>query len=72
MLTLPITKQAKQQEWQIVLTTAQNNGFTEYIIHKLTKKLTSRKYMKNPNTTEQEMGNIHILQSTKTGSRQPL
>ena len=72
MLTLPITKQAKQQEWQIVLTTAQNNGFTEYIIHKLKKKLTSRKYMKNPNTTEQEMGNIHILQSTKTGSRQPL
>ena len=72
MLTLPITKQAKQQEWQIVLTTAQNNGFTEYIIHKLKKKLTSRKYMKNPNTTEQEMGNIHILQSTNTGSRQPL
>ena len=32
-LTLPITKPAKQQEWNIILAIAQNNGFLERIIH---------------------------------------
>jgi hypothetical protein len=43
MLTLPITKQAKQQEWKIILTIAQNNGFPLHIIHNLKKKLTAKK-----------------------------
>jgi len=43
MLTLPITKQAKQQEWKIVLAIAQNNVFTLQIIHKLKKKLMAKK-----------------------------
>ena len=38
MLTLPITKPAKQQVWKIILTTAQNNGFPLQIIHKRKKK----------------------------------
>jgi hypothetical protein len=53
MLTLPITEQAKQQEWQIILTTAQNNGFPEQIIHNLKKKLVSRKDRQKPPTTQQ-------------------
>lgn len=51
MLTLPITKHAKQQEWKIILTTAQNNGFPEHIIHSLKKKLTSKKERQKPSTS---------------------
>jgi len=43
MLTLPITKQDKRQEWKIILAIAQNNGFTLYIIHNLKKKLNAKK-----------------------------
>jgi hypothetical protein len=50
MLTLPITKQAKQQEWKIILAVAQNNGFPLQIIHKLKKKLMAKK-QKLPTTT---------------------
>jgi hypothetical protein len=39
ILTLPITKQAKQQEWKIILTIAQNNRLQLHIIHNLKKKL---------------------------------
>jgi hypothetical protein len=50
MLTLPITKQAKQQEWKIILAIAQNNGFPLQIIHNLKKKLMAKK-QKLPTTT---------------------
>jgi len=53
MLTLPITEQAKQQEWKIMLTPAQNNGFPEHIIHNLKKKLISKKERQKPRTTQQ-------------------
>jgi len=53
MLTLPITEQAKQQEWKIMLTTAQNNGFLEHITHNLKKKLISKKERQKPPTTQQ-------------------
>jgi hypothetical protein len=43
MLTLPITKQAKQQEWKIILVIAQNNGFPLHIIYNLKKKLITKK-----------------------------
>jgi len=32
MITLPITEQAKQQEWNTVLTIAENNGFPSLLI----------------------------------------
>jgi len=35
---IPITKQA-QQEWNIILNIARNNGFQLQIIHNFTKKL---------------------------------
>jgi hypothetical protein len=40
MLTIPITKQAKQQEWNIILTIARSNGFPLQIIHNFKNKLT--------------------------------
>jgi len=49
-LTLPITKQAKQQEWKIILAVAQNNRFPLQIIHNLKKKLMDKK-QKLPTTT---------------------
>ena len=53
MITLPITKQAKQQEWKIILALAQNNGFPLYIIHNLKKKLMVKKQkQKLPTTTQ--------------------
>jgi len=39
MITLPITQQAKQQEWNIILTIPRNNGFPLQIIHNLKNKL---------------------------------
>jgi len=49
ILTLPITKQAKQQEWKIILALAQNNGFPLHIIHNLKKKLLTKKQRQTPN-----------------------
>jgi hypothetical protein len=39
---LPITKQAKQQEWNVIRTIAKNNGFPLYIIHNLRNKLITK------------------------------
>ena len=59
MLTLPIMKQAKQQEWKIILAIVQNNGFPLHIIHSLKKKPTAKKKrQKPPTTTNQKIGNI--------------
>ena len=68
LLVLLITKQAKQQEWKIILAIAQNSGFPLHIVHNLKKKLIAKK-TKTPNhnnTTTQKVGNIHISQSTNT------
>jgi hypothetical protein len=55
MLTLTITKQAKRQEWKIILAVAQNNEFPLHIIHKLKKKLIAKKQrQKLPTTTTQQ------------------
>jgi hypothetical protein len=53
MLTLPVTKQAKQQEWKIILTIAQNNGFPLQIIQYLKKKLTVKKQKPPTKITQQ-------------------
>ena len=42
ILTLSITKQAKQQKWKLILATSQNNGLLLHIIHNLTKKLIAK------------------------------
>ena len=42
MITLPITEQAKQQEWNTILTIPKNNSFPSYIIHNLRNKLITK------------------------------
>jgi uncharacterized protein (UPF0335 family) len=75
IITLPATKQAKQQEWKIILAIAQNNGFPVHIIHNLKKKLTVKKQKQKLSTTTQQaknMGNVLISQSTTTENNQSL
>jgi hypothetical protein len=68
MLTLPITKQAKQGEWKIILAIAQNNGFPLHIIHNLKKKLIAKKTKTSNHNyaTSQKVGNILTSHSTNT------
>jgi hypothetical protein len=47
-LTLPITKQAIQQEWKIILAPAQNNGFPKHVLHNLQKKQRTKQQRKKP------------------------
>jgi hypothetical protein len=56
-LNLPITKQAKQQEWKIILAVSQNSGFPMHIIHNLKKKLTAKN--KNKNSQQQQQKQQH-------------
>jgi len=48
MLTLPITKQAVTQEWNMIFTMAQNNGFPKHIIYNRKKELISKQMRKKP------------------------
>jgi hypothetical protein len=49
VLTLPITKQSKQQEWKTIAAIARNNGFPTYTVHNLKKKLKAKNSSKNKN-----------------------
>jgi hypothetical protein len=55
MIKLLITKQAKQQEGNIILTIAKNNGFLLQIIRKLKNKiiLKTQKSQTHTNTTKE-------------------
>ena len=53
MSALPITEQAGVQEWNKILTIAQNNGFPTHTIHNLKKKLIS-KQKKSPVLKEEQ------------------
>jgi hypothetical protein len=70
ILMLPITKQAKQQEWKIVLATAKKQWISianhSQSAEKTENQTTKKKLLKYDNTTNQEMDNIHILQPTNT------
>ena len=73
MLTIPITEQARQQEWNIIRTIARNNGFPLQTIHNIKNKLIlktqkNRKYT-HTNITK-ETDHIYILQYTHTQSYQ--
>ena len=48
MLTLPITKESKQEEWKAIITMAKNNGYPIGIINVLRTKLMSRKHQQQP------------------------
>jgi hypothetical protein len=43
MISMPITSQAIDREWDKILAMSRNNGFPEHIIHELKKKLTTNK-----------------------------
>jgi len=57
MITLPITEQARKQEWRniIIIIIAHNNGFPEPIIQKLRTKLTNKR--NQPQGTQQSHQN---------------
>ena len=67
MYTLPITKPAKQQEWNIILAITKINGFLLHIIHKQRRnqqpktKTPQHNYAKSQNA-----GNILLSLSTIT------
>jgi hypothetical protein len=48
MLSFPMTSQVKQQEWNLICTTAMNNGFPIELIQNIKKKRT--KIRNQPNT----------------------
>jgi hypothetical protein len=56
MITLPITEQATQQEWNTVLTIAENNGFPLHTIHKLKNKLTIKTQQTETTQTHKKKG----------------
>jgi hypothetical protein len=64
MLKLPITEQSKQQEWKIILTIAQNNGFPMHIIHGLKKNTDNQKTQTKTKTGSYKNTTKHLPQST--------
>ena len=70
-LTLPVTEQARTQEWENIFNKAQQNGFPIKVIQNLKEKeitkQNKRPTRENQNRTnrtnkQQKMGNIHIIQ----------
>ena len=53
MITLPITKQAQEQEWDKIFTIAQNSVFPKHTIHNLRKKLSANNKKKPLGDTQQ-------------------
>jgi hypothetical protein len=49
LIILPITEKSKQNEWEIILAIARNNGYPINIIQKLKPKLTNKEENKNQN-----------------------
>ena len=47
MISLPITKKAKEKEWKIIINQATNNGFPTHLINKMKTKLLQRKSSNN-------------------------
>jgi hypothetical protein len=64
MLTLPITEQAKKQEWEKILTIAQQNGFPIDTIHDI-KKQEIAKQRKNQVIKEEQQ--TKQIQNQKNG-----
>ena len=55
MITLPITEQARKQEWGNIIIIAHNNGFPEPIIQKMRTKLMNKR--NQPQGTQQSQQN---------------
>jgi hypothetical protein len=61
MLTLPITKQAQHKEWDIICSTALNNGYPLRLIHQTCNKIVQKITMQQHKTQTQ-----HRIWSTFT------
>jgi hypothetical protein len=61
MITQPITEQAKQQEWNIMLEIAKNNGFPSHIIHNLRNKLITKTQHTFTTQTHQKNGSRSLI-----------
>jgi hypothetical protein len=70
MIKLPITEQARKQEWRNIIIIAHNNGFPESTIQKLRTKLMNKR--SRPHEAQQSQNNqkkmdqLHILWSRNT------
>jgi hypothetical protein len=54
MTPLPVTGQAKQKEWNTILTISKNNGFPLQTIHNLKNKLTLKTQQTKATTTQKQ------------------
>jgi hypothetical protein len=54
LITLPITEQSKQKEWETILTIASNNGYASSMIQGLKTKLINKKKQKQKQTQQQQ------------------
>ena len=61
MITLPITEQAKQQEWNTILTIAKNNRFPSHVIHNLRNILITKTQHTFTAQTHQKKNGSHSL-----------
>jgi len=77
MITMPITEQAAKQEWNKIITMAQNNGFPIHLIHSLRNKLiaikdrtvytqTKQNYNRKWVTFTYHSPSVHKVQSFQT------
>jgi hypothetical protein len=60
MLSLPITEPAKNHEWNLIRTTARNNGFPSHINHKIKNDLTSSTRHHTTEHTQENLDPIHF------------
>ena len=61
LLSIPITEQAKQQEWNTIFIIAKNNGFPLELIYNLKNKITKNSIQPIfPHRQHIKMDNIHI------------
>jgi len=63
MITPPITEKAKQQEWNTILTIAENNGFPLHIIHNLKELIIKTQQTKTTQTHKKKKWATFIYHS---------
>ena len=66
MITMPITEQAVKHECNKILIMAQNSGFPAHIIHRLKKKVVTKKNGTTQTQVMQKMGHFYKSQSLNT------
>jgi hypothetical protein len=61
MITLPITEQAKQKEWNTILTIAENNGFPLHTIHDIKSKAIIKPQQTKTTQTQQKKNGSNLF-----------